>query len=72
MHIFQDFMRQEGVCMHRLDDCHSAMDAQGAVSSHALVNIDAVVVHLEESCCIFPVQLQLETGKPQSLLPFTP
>lgn len=57
--------------MHRLDDCHSAMDAQGALSSHAHVIIDAVVVDLEESCCIFPVQLQLETGKPQSL-PFTP
>lgn len=51
--------------------CCSAMNAQGAVSSHAHVNIDAVVVDLEESCCTFPVQLQLETGKPQSL-PFTP
>lgn len=57
--------------MHRLDDCNSAVDAQGAVSSHAQVNIYAMVIDLKESCCVFPVQLQLETGKPRSL-PFTP
>lgn len=53
--------------MHRLNDCYPAMDAHGhggSVSSLAHVNIDAVVAVLEESCCIFPVQLQLETSKP--------
>lgn len=53
--------------MHRLTDWYPAMDAcghGGSVSSLAHVNIDAVVADLEESCCIFPVQLQLETSKP--------
>lgn len=56
-----------GVCMHRLNDWYPAMVVcghGGSLSSLARVNIDAVVADLEESCCVFPVQLQLETGKP--------
>lgn len=69
MHILQDCVRQEGV--YAQAGCYSAMDAQGAVSSRVLVKINTIVIDLEESCCVFPVPLHLETGKLQSL-PFTP
>jgi len=64
-----------GVRVHKLNDWYPAVDARGhggSVSPLAHVNIDTVVADLKESCCIFPVQPQLESSKPHPSLSPSP